>query len=50
MIQLGGGIYGNIPDDYFDLIDHDNRVPTPMTSKYLQDLEKYDGSNTPSFG
>jgi len=44
MIQLGGGIYGNIPDDYFDItsVDHDNMSPTPMieSSKYLTDLGK----------
>ena len=48
MIQLGGGIYGNIPDDYFDImfIDTDPENPSTLvtpdieTSKYLEDLKK----------
>jgi hypothetical protein len=43
LIQRFGGIYGNIPDDYFDItsIDHDNMSPTPNieSSKYLIDIQ-----------
>ena len=49
MIQLGGGIYGNIPDDYFDImfIDTDPENPSTLvtpdieTSKYLEDLKTF---------
>tara|TARA_R110002012_G_scaffold242630_1_gene417025 strand:+ start:18 stop:1883 length:1866 start_codon:yes stop_codon:yes gene_type:complete len=50
LIQTGGGAYGNIPNDYFDLYDHDNMAPTPNTSKYLEDLKKSGGSGTTNFG
>jgi len=53
LIQRYGGIYGNIPDDYFDIksIDHDKLSPTPNieTSKYLKDIGSTNSeSNTSS--
>ena len=38
MIQEAGGRFGNISDNYFDLIDHDDLSPTPLISKFHRDM------------